>query len=79
MHLIWGADRSKYTPFLDELRKDLLKGHNNYPTMVLEAYRLLLNYKNDATTYSGRIKDVDSQYFATDRAVYDNNIKTPRG
>ena len=37
MHLLWGSDRGKYTPFMDELRNDFLKGNTNYPKMVSEA------------------------------------------
>ena len=29
MHMIWVADREKYTSFLDELSNDLLKGNKN--------------------------------------------------
>ena len=42
MHLIWGADKGKYTPLMENLRDNLLKGHNNYLKTVSEAYSLLL-------------------------------------
>ena len=42
---------------------------------MLEAYSLLLRYNNNATTYSGKIKDVDAHSFATDGAVEDKKKK----
>ena len=43
---------------MDELRKNFLKVHNRYPTMVSEAYSILLHYMNDTTAYSRKIKDM---------------------
>ena len=37
MHMLWGVDRWKYTPLLDELSNYFLKGHNNYPTTLSQA------------------------------------------
>ena len=79
MHLLWVADRCKYTPFMDDLRNNFLKGRNNYPKTVLEAYSLLLHHKNNATTYSGNMKYMESQSFAKDGEVEDINNKTPCG
>ena len=61
------------------MRKYLLKGHNNYPTMVSETYSLLLNYGNNTTTYIGNTKDVDTHSFATDGEVEDKKNNTPHG
>ena len=78
MHLIWGADRRKYTLLLDNMRNNLLRGHNNYPKMVSEAYSILLQYKNDAVTYIRNIKNVYVHFFSTDGVVEDRNKKTAR-
>ena len=42
VHLLWEADRGKYTLLLDKLSNDFLKGHNNYPKIVSEACSLLI-------------------------------------
>ena len=44
-----------------------------------EAYIFLLHYRNDATFYSGNIKDVDSHSFTTDGELEDSVNKAPRG
>ena len=44
MHLLWGFGRGKYTPFMEKLRNNVLEGNNNYPTTVLDVYRLLLRH-----------------------------------
>ena len=46
-----------------------MKGYNNYPTTVSEAYSQILLYKNDSITYSGKIKDVNAYSFVTDEVV----------
>ena len=51
MRPLWGADRGKYTPFLDDLIHEFLKVHNNYPATLSEAYILLLHYKSNTATY----------------------------
>ena len=58
MYLLWVVYRGEYTPFMDELTKNFLKVHNRYPTMVSEAYSILLHYMNDTTAYSRKIKDM---------------------
>ena len=76
IHLIWGADRGKYTLFIDKLRDSLLKGNNNYPAAVSEAYRILLHYRNDTKYYSGNIQDVEAHSFAKNKIVdYSKNKK----
>ena len=64
---------------LDKLRKNFLKGHNNYPKTVLEVYRILLQYKDDAIIYSRNIKDMDAHSFSADRGFEVRKKKTPRG
>jgi hypothetical protein len=40
------AGRARYGKLIEEVEKDYLKGHNNYPKTATEAYNLLVNYKN---------------------------------
>ncbi len=40
------ADRGRYGKLIEEIENDYLKGNNDYPTTPMEAYNLLVNYKN---------------------------------
>ena len=79
MHLLWGADRGKYTPLLDKPRNDFLEEYNSYPKTLSEKNSLLLHYKNYSTTYSGNIKYKNARSFDNDMAVEERNNKTPCG
>ena len=43
MYILWGTGKGNYTPLLHDPHNDFLKGHNNYPASVSEAYILLLH------------------------------------
>jgi hypothetical protein len=43
--LVW-LDRTRYGKLIEEIEKDYLKGHDNYPKTAMEVYNLLVNYKN---------------------------------
>ena len=49
INLLWGVDRGKYTPLMYKMSNNILRGHHKCPTTMLEAYRLLINYRNDAS------------------------------
>ena len=54
MAFISGANRIKYGRLIEELEDSYLKGNENeYPKTVIDAYNLLLNYKNDPRNHSG--------------------------
>jgi hypothetical protein len=38
------ADRSRFGKLIEEIENDFLKGNNDYPEMLTEAYNLLVNY-----------------------------------
>ena len=39
------ADHIRYLKLLEELNTNFIKWNNNYPSVVMEAYNLLLNYQ----------------------------------
>lgn len=41
------ADRGRYAKLIEELENDFVKGADNYPTDLTEAYNLLLHWKHD--------------------------------
>ena len=54
MVFISGANRIKYGRLIEELENSYLKGNENEsPKTVIDAYNLLLNYKNDPRNHSG--------------------------
>ena len=42
-----GSDRACYGKLIEDLENDYLLGSNNYPKMVIAAYNLLTNWKQD--------------------------------
>jgi hypothetical protein len=44
--LLVRADRNRYGKLIEEVENSFLKGNNDYPNTPLEAYNLLVNYKN---------------------------------
>jgi len=44
--LLVRADRNRFGKLIEEVENSYLKGNNDYPTTPMEAYNLLVNYKN---------------------------------
>jgi len=44
--LLVRADRNRFRKLIEEVENSYLKGNNDYPTTPMEAYNLLVNYKN---------------------------------
>ena len=40
------SDRKRYSRLLEELENDFTKGNSNYPTDLVTAYRMIIEYKN---------------------------------
>ena len=47
---IVGADKARYWKYLEDLENDFLKGRNDYPTTLNDAYIVLSNYKTANST-----------------------------
>ena len=47
MMFLTGVDKTQYGNLLLELENNNLKGNNEYPTTLTEAYHLLINWKID--------------------------------
>jgi hypothetical protein len=43
--MLTAADFEKYSRLLEDLDNDYTKGNDNYPRMIIDAYNLIINYR----------------------------------
>jgi len=66
--LLVKADRERYGKLIEEIENDFLKGHDDYPKTPMEAYNLLVNYRNHVTVNKRNLSQsgLDQVAFITD-------------
>jgi len=47
MAFLLGCNRSRYGKLIEDIENDFLEGRNNYPTIVVAAYNLRTNWKQE--------------------------------
>ena len=67
------SERKIYRKLLEELENNYTKGHSNYPTDLVTAYRMIIEYKNWQPRSS--MPESDGVTFAQQTRGLTNNVK----
>ncbi len=72
------ADRNRYGKLIEEIENDYLKGNDDYPKTPMEAYNLLVNYKNyNNTNKRNHTPGLDQVAFMTKKARTKDDQERP--